>query len=89
MDPNKLLEDAELALTDKEARQRLIDSMKDACLEFLLQYLPSMPIPPIDGEKVGRVLRTNVGKFSTFLACEREPMSQSMSSNREFNPWVL
>ena len=51
MDPNKLLEDAELALTDREARQRIINSMKDACLEFLLQYLPSMPIPPIDGEK--------------------------------------
>ena len=27
--------------------------MKDACLEFLLQYLPSMPIPPIDGEENG------------------------------------
>ena len=25
--------------------------LTDACLEFLLQYLPSMPIPPIDGEK--------------------------------------
>ena len=39
--------------TDRAARQRLVDGMKDACLEFLLQYLPSMPIPPIDGEEDG------------------------------------
>lgn len=36
-----------------QARQRLVDGMKDALLEFLLQYLPSMPIPPIDGEEDG------------------------------------
>jgi hypothetical protein len=30
-----------------------VDGLKDACLEFLLQYLPSMPIPPIDGEENG------------------------------------
>ena len=53
MDVDALVDDAELALTDLAARQRLVDGMKDACLEFLLQYLPSMPIPPIDGEQDG------------------------------------
>ena len=31
----RFLEDAELALTDNDARQRLLDSMKDACLGLL------------------------------------------------------
>jgi hypothetical protein len=40
--------------------------MKDACLEFLLQYLPSMPIPPIDGEENGleySVSNLNLNRF--------------------------
>ena len=53
IDVGGLVNDAELALTDQGARQRLVDGMKDALLEFLLQYLPSMPIPPIDGEEDG------------------------------------
>jgi len=53
IDVAELMEDAELAATDFAARQRLVDGMKNACLEFLLQYLPSLPIPPIEGEEDG------------------------------------
>jgi len=50
LDPEQLVQDAELAMTDQAARQRLVGTAKDACLDFLLEYLPSMPVPPIDGE---------------------------------------
>jgi hypothetical protein len=53
IDVAELIDDAERAATDQGARQRLVDGMKNACLEFLLQYLPSMPIPPIEGEEDG------------------------------------
>jgi hypothetical protein len=39
----------------QEARERLMSTTKDATLEFLLSYLPSMPIPPLEGEDGGLV----------------------------------
>jgi len=53
LDPEALIKEAELALTDGTARQRLVNQMTDSALDFLLDYLPSMPIPPISGLKEG------------------------------------
>ena len=63
-DVAKFVDDAELAMTDKEARQRLADTIKDAVLEFLLEYLPSMPIPMIEGEGDGLLYTISHLSFS-------------------------
>lgn len=47
LNPEELLDGAEAALTDGTARQRLLSHVTDLCLDFLLDYLPSMPIPAI------------------------------------------
>jgi hypothetical protein len=63
-DINKFVDDAERAMADKEARQRLADSIKDAVLDFLLEYLPSMPIPMIEGEGDGLLYTISHLSFS-------------------------
>jgi hypothetical protein len=45
LDPDDFMRDAEAALTDGSARQKLLSQLTDYCLDFLLEYLPSMPIP--------------------------------------------
>lgn len=50
LDVNKLLDDTQTAMTDEAARRDLISSAGDTALDFLLRILPSMPVPPFDGE---------------------------------------
>jgi hypothetical protein len=47
----EVLDKAEDALTNAEARSRMINNMKDEILEFLLENLPSMSVPDIQGVK--------------------------------------
>lgn len=53
LDTDSLIQEAENAFLDGSARQRLINQLTDSALDFLLDYLPSMPIPPITGLKEG------------------------------------
>jgi hypothetical protein len=46
-----ILDEAEDALTNAEARNRIINNTKDQILEFLLENLPSMSVPDIQGVK--------------------------------------
>ena len=55
LDINRLLNDAESAVTNEEARKEMISSAGDAALDFLLRILPSMSVPPFDGVKDGLV----------------------------------
>jgi len=41
----------EKVATDKDERERLANKVKDSALDFLMSYLPSIEVPPIDGEK--------------------------------------
>ncbi len=50
-DADSVLDDAESALTDVEARNRLLNSTKDQVLGFLLEHIPNMSIPDIQGVK--------------------------------------
>jgi hypothetical protein len=84
VDVDALVDDAELALTDLAARQRLVDGMKDACLEFLLQYLPSMPIPPIDGEQDGLEYSISNLDLSRFKL-RKEDVSVTLGDLSELN----
>ncbi len=45
-----LLSAAELALTDESARSRLIDTVKDSVLDFLVSYIPTINISSLDGQ---------------------------------------
>ena len=47
--PPDLLSAAEVALTDERARTRLIDSVKDNILDFLVSYIPTINIASLDG----------------------------------------
>ena len=41
----------EKVATDASERDRLANKMKDSAIDFLMSYLPSIEVPPIDGEK--------------------------------------
>lgn len=49
LDADSVLDDAESALTDREARNRILNSTKDQVLGFLLDHIPNMRIPDIQG----------------------------------------
>ena len=40
-------------INDEKSRQQFINSVKDKALEFLMAYLPTAKVPPIEGEKDG------------------------------------
>jgi hypothetical protein len=50
-DSNKALNLAEGVLTNAEARSQLVNETKDRVLEFLLENLPTMTVPDIQGVK--------------------------------------
>lgn len=47
--PESILSDAENALSDAEARNSLLNKTKDQILGFLLEHIPNMSIPDIQG----------------------------------------
>ncbi|CAN0100653.1 unnamed protein product, partial [Ectocarpus sp. 12 AP-2014] len=49
LDTDELLETAEKAISDVDARTRLLDGIKDSTIDFLLEYLPHIEVPPISG----------------------------------------
>ncbi|CAM9136355.1 unnamed protein product [Scytosiphon promiscuus] len=49
LDTDELLENAEKAISDADARTQLLDGIKDSTVDFLLEYLPHIEIPPISG----------------------------------------
>ena len=55
LDVGKILDTAETAVTNEQARKEMLSSAADSALEFLLKILPSMPVPPFDGVKDGLV----------------------------------
>lgn len=60
----QLVDDAEVAMSDEAARHRLMAAAKDAVLAFLLEYLPTYPIPPIEGNQDGLVYSLSDMSFS-------------------------
>ena len=50
-DADSVLSDAEATLTDAEARNKMLNSTKDKVLGFLLDHIPNMSIPDIQGVK--------------------------------------
>ena len=55
IDVDSVLDTASTAATDEDARRELLSTATDQALEFLLNILPSMPVPPFDGVKDGVV----------------------------------
>ena len=55
IDVDSVLDTANSAATDEDARRELLSTATDQALEFLLNILPSMPVPPFDGVKDGVV----------------------------------
>lgn len=47
------MRDGEAALSDEDARDRLVNRIKDSALDFFLEVLPDLPVPPIEGVKDG------------------------------------
>ena len=40
-------------MNDEKSRQQFVNSVKDKALEFLMAYLPTAKVPPVEGEKDG------------------------------------
>ena len=55
IDVDSVLDTASSAATDEDARRELLSTATDQALDFLLNILPSMPVPPFDGVKDGVV----------------------------------
>ena len=55
IDVDSVLDTASSAATDEDARRELLSTATDQALDFLLNILPSMPVPPFDGVKEGVV----------------------------------
>jgi len=53
LDINKVMDAAEAAVTDEQARAEMLSNAADSALDFLLDILPSLPVPPLDGVKDG------------------------------------
>ena len=53
IDVDSVLDTASSAATDEDARRELLSTATDQALDFLLNILPSMPVPPFDGVRDG------------------------------------
>ena len=71
-------ESISVSLCCQAARQRLLDTTKDAVLEFLLSYLPSVTIPPIEGDDDGLVYNISNLDF-TKLRIKKDDVSVEYS----------
>jgi hypothetical protein len=49
-DPDTLVAQAENAMSSANAREALVNSIKDQLLDFVLQVLPKVEVPPLDGD---------------------------------------
>jgi len=50
-DPEEQVQLMEAALTSNDAREKMVNKMKDDLLDFITNVLPSIKVPPLDGEK--------------------------------------
>eukprot|EP00746_Dinoflagellata_sp_MGD_P143948 gnl/MRDRNA2_/MRDRNA2_76707_c0_seq1.p1 gnl/MRDRNA2_/MRDRNA2_76707_c0~~gnl/MRDRNA2_/MRDRNA2_76707_c0_seq1.p1 ORF type:complete len:1003 (+),score=246.79 gnl/MRDRNA2_/MRDRNA2_76707_c0_seq1:27-3011(+) len=66
IDTEKLLEASENAMTSSEAREALVNHLKDVCLEFILKVLPVLSIPEVSGSDKGCDWQINDINFSDF-----------------------
>lgn len=64
--PQEVLENAEKALTNLEAREALVSQIKDTCLEFILKILPAIHIEKVEGNDNGCDWEINDINFSDF-----------------------
>mmetsp|Transcript_14054 Transcript_14054/g.41934 ORF Transcript_14054/g.41934 Transcript_14054/m.41934 type:complete len:1595 (+) Transcript_14054:713-5497(+) len=53
LDVDRLLEDFDGAFRERDKRQKLVDRAKNAALNFFLDLLPGLEIPPVEGESDG------------------------------------
>ena len=53
LSPSAIMGQGASIMSDDKARQQFINSVKDKALEFLMAYLPTAKVPPIEGEKDG------------------------------------
>ncbi len=51
--PDEFVKYVELISNDGEARRKFIDYVKDETISLIVHYLPSINIPPLEGEKDG------------------------------------
>ena len=53
LSPSALMGQGQTLMNDDKSRQAFINKVKDSALEFLMAYLPTAKVPPIEGEKEG------------------------------------
>jgi hypothetical protein len=66
IDADGLLNSAEGALTNVEAREALVSELKDICLDFILRILPAVSIEKLNGHDNGCDWELNDISFSDF-----------------------
>jgi hypothetical protein len=66
LDTEAMLNSAEGALTNAEAREALVSQLKDICLDFILRILPAINIEKISGNDNGCDWELNDINFSDF-----------------------
>ena len=53
LSPTAIMGQGATLVSDEKSRQQFINSVKDKALEFLMAYLPTAKVPPVEGEKDG------------------------------------
>ena len=51
LSPSALMGQGTQLMNDERSRQQLINKIKDQALDFLMAYLPTAKVPPVEGEK--------------------------------------
>jgi len=53
LSPTAIMGQGQSLYSDEKSRQMFINKVKDSALEFLMAYLPTAKVPPVEGEKDG------------------------------------
>jgi len=70
--PENLVEAAQRLGSDPNARQELVTKVKDAALEFLLQYLPTLKVPPLEADDESKTVTLRNIDLSGFKVLSKD-----------------
>lgn len=81
-DADAFLQDADKAITDREARETFVNQLLDVCLDFVLRTLPSVRIPQVSGSHLGTSFQVHDLDMSG-LRFQKEDVHISMRDLKE------
>ena len=72
LSPTAIMGQGASLMNDDKSRHQFINSVKDKALEFLMAYLPTAQVPPVEGEKDGVEYRLSNIDLSGFKVASKD-----------------